>query len=94
MNSKSNISSFFPRIDKDAILRATGQLGLNETLLFDVRYLILLPRKHQVTRLIVDEYHNQGNDVAEVNHTLYMLSERFWIIAAREEIRECESIDV
>ena len=91
VGSKSSIDALSPRLDKDGIIRATGRLELSEALPYDIRYPIILPRKHAVTRLIVDNYHSKGDHVAGVNHTLHMLSERFWIIAAREKIRECES---
>ena len=41
-----------------------------------------------MTKLIVKNYHKRGNHAAGVNFILCKLSERFWIIAAREEIRE------
>ena len=41
-----------------------------------------------MTKLIVKNYHERGNHAVGVNFILCQLSERFWIIAAREEIRE------
>ena len=43
-----------------------------------------------MTKLIVKNYHERGNHAAGVNFILCKLSERFWIIAAREEIRESD----
>ena len=54
----------------------------------DTRFPIILPRGHWVTKLIMKNYHERGNHAAGVNFILCKLSERFWIIAAREEIRE------
>ncbi|XP_033103464.1 uncharacterized protein LOC117106223, partial [Anneissia japonica] len=79
-----------PKLDDDGLLRSSGRLDLNESLPYDVRNPIILPRKHQVTKLIVKKYHELGHHVAGTNHTLALLSERFWIISAREEIREYE----
>ena len=56
----------------------------------DVPFPIILPRKADVTKLIVKYYHEMGHHVAGTNQTLARLSARFWIIAAREEIREWE----
>ena len=41
-----------------------------------------------MTKLIVKTNHERGNHAARLDFTLCHLSERFWIIAAREEIRE------
>ena len=41
-----------------------------------------------MTKLIVKNYHERGNHATGVNFILCKLSERFWIIAAREEIRK------
>ena len=53
----------------------------------------ILPRKHCLTRLIVKSYTEKGNHAAGNNHTLSLLSARFWIMQGREEIcdweREC-----
>jgi len=39
----------------------------------------------------VKQHHELGNHIAGTNHTLANLSARFWIMPAREEIRECEN---
>ena len=52
------------------------------------RFRIILSRSHWLTKPIVKYYHERGNHAAGINLPLYQLSERFWIIAAREEIRE------
>ena len=54
------------------------------------RYPIILPRKNWVTKLIVKHHHELGNHCAGTNQTLSLLSTRFWIISAREEIIEWE----
>jgi len=41
-----------------------------------------------MTKLIVKNYHERANHAAGINFILYQLSERFWIIATREEIRK------
>ena len=88
---RSQLSALFPKLDSDGVMRVTGRLSLNESLHYDVRYPIILPRKHVITKLIVQHYHELGKHVAGVNHILAMVSERFWIVSAREEIKECES---
>ena len=56
----------------------------------DARFPIILPRKHQVTKLIVKYFDEEGNHASGTNQTLAVLSTRFWIISGREEIREWE----
>ena len=41
-------------------------------------------------RLNVKSYHEESNHSAGTNHTLSLLSARFWIVQAREDIREVE----
>ena len=77
-----------PCIDEDGVIRCDGRLRFAEFLPYDTRCPIILPRGHWVTKLIVKNYHERANHAAGVNFILCQLSERFWIIAAREEIRE------
>ena len=88
ISKKSQLIKLNPCIDEDGIIRCDGRLKLADFLPYDTKFPILLPRSHWVTKLIVKNYHERGNHAAGVNFTLCQLSEGFWIIAAREEIRE------
>ena len=88
ISKKSQLIKLNPCIDEDGIIRCDGRLKFADFLPYDTRFPIILPRGHWVTKLIVKNYHDRGNHTARVNFTLCQLSERFWIIAAREEIRE------
>ena len=77
-----------PCIDDDGVIRSDGRLKFADFLPYDTKFPIILPRGHWVTKLIVKNYHERGNHATGVNFILCKLSERFWIIAAREEIRE------
>ena len=85
---KSQLITLNPCIDDDGVIRSDGRLKFANFLPYDTRFPIILPRGHWVTKLIVKNYHERGNHAAGVNFILCKLSERFWIIAAREEIRE------
>ena len=61
-----------------------------EHLPHDVKFPIILPRGHHVTKLIVKYYHEMANHSAGTNFVLSQLSQRFWIMSAREEIRSWE----
>ena len=86
----SKLQHLQPRLDEYGLMRSHGRLQHAEFLPFDVRYPIILSRKNWVTRLIVKHYHEIGKHVSGTNHTLSVLSTKYWIIAAREEIRAWE----
>ena len=85
---KSHLIKLNPCIDDDGVIRSDGRLKFANFLPYDTRFPIILPRGHWVTKLIVKNYHERGNHAAGVNFIFCQLSEGFWIIAAREEIRE------
>ena len=88
--ASSKLLALRPTLDEDGLLRSDGRLKYAEMLPYETRCPLILPRKHWVTKLIVKHYHEKGNHVAGTNHLLSELSARFWIISAREEIREWE----
>ena len=53
-------------------------------------FIIILPRKSWVTKLIIKDAHERGKHAFGTNQTLALLSTRYWIISAREVIREWE----
>ena len=86
----SKLLAFRPRLDEEGQMRCDSRLKYAEFLSHDARFPIILPRKHQVTKLIVKYFHEEGNHASGTNQTLAVLSTRFWIISGREEIREWE----
>ena len=88
--TKSKLLALKPEIDNDGIMRSDGRLKNAKFLSFDVRHPVILPRKHWATRLIVKETHERGKHAFGTNQTLATLLARYWIISAREEIREWE----
>jgi len=87
-NSKLLVLS--PRLDEDGLMRSNSRLANVENLSFSARYPIILPRKSYVTRLIIKHAHEKGSHVSGTNGTLAESSKRFWILSAREAIREWE----
>ena len=71
-------------------MRCDSRLKYAEFLSHDACSPIILPHKHQVTKLIVKYFHKEGNHASGMNQTLAVLSTRFWIISEREEIQERE----
>ena len=88
--NNSKLVSLCPKIDEDGIIRAGGRLNYADFLPCDVRYPTILPRKNWITKLIVKHHHELGKYAAGTNHTLSLLSSKYWVISAREEIIEWE----
>ena len=55
--SSSKLLGLQPKLDYDRLMRCDGRLKHAESLAYDVRYPIILPRRNWVTKLIVKEYH-------------------------------------
>ena len=90
LSTNSKILGLNPQLDEDGVLRSNSRLVNSDVLPYSARYPIILPRKHDVTRLIVKQEHELGAHISGTNHTLSALSQRYWIISAREAIREWE----
>ena len=80
-----------PRIHENGLIRSVGRLENTDDLPFGVKYPIILPRGNWITKLIVNYYHEKDHHVAGQNQTLAKISQRFWILRGREEVRECEN---
>ena len=52
--------------------------------------LLFYHKKNWLTKLIVKHHHELGKHTAGTNHTLSLLSSKYWVISAREEIIEWE----
>ncbi|XP_065680585.1 uncharacterized protein LOC136094531 [Hydra vulgaris] len=87
----SKIISLNPQIDEDGLLRSCSRLKNAHYLPYDVKYPITLPRGHTITKLIVMHYHDEANHVMGTNQLLTKLSEQYWVIRGREEIRDAEA---
>ena len=90
VKASSKILALCPFLDEDKIMRCNSRISRAEYLPYDTRFPIILPRGHKLTKLIVRHYHeltgHQGT-----NLTLSSISAKYWIVAAREEIRSCEN---
>ena len=85
---KSCLKNLTPKVDEDGLIRCDGRLQFAEFLPYSVRFPIILPRGSCTTKLIVKHYHEAGHHITGTNHTLSNLSTKYWIPAAREEIRQ------
>ena len=74
-----------PALDADGVLRVGGRLERSQ-LPAASRHPIILPRKNEVTRLIVTAQHRQVLH-AGTEHTLNELQQRYWIPKARSTVK-------
>ena len=88
--SNSKLLSLKPKLDDDGLIQYDGLLTNAIYIFYDVRYPVILPRKSWVTKLIIKDAHERGKHAFGTNQTLALLSARYWIISAREVIREWE----
>jgi len=85
----SSLASLDPFM-ADELIRCRGRLVNVHNLSFETRYPLVLPRKHHITRLIIEREHRLCGHVVGTNHLLARLRERFWIIAGREAVKAVE----
>ena len=87
--SNSKLLPLKPVFDEEGVLRMDGRLEFADCLSWDARHPVILPRKDWVTRLIIKDAHDQCQHMG-TNQTLSHLSRKYWILSAREAIREVE----
>ena len=81
-----------PVLNEDGCIHSNGRLQFAEYLLYGVRFhkILLQISRHWVTKLIVKCYYEQANHSAGTYFVLSQISEKYWVIAAFEEMREWE----
>ena len=87
--STSKLLPLNPCLDEDGLVRCNSRLQFAECLSWESRFPIVLPRRNAVTLLIVRDAHIQCKH-GGTNQVLAQLSTKYWIMSAREAIREWE----
>ena len=76
------------------MLHVGGRLA-NAKLLFEIKHLVILPLKHDLTDLIVHSCHFDQSGHQGVNATLNNLMKRFWVVnpkvTVKQVIKQCLS---
>ena len=89
---RSGILTFTP-ILADGSLSSNTRLCYAENLPNSVKYPVILPKKHPVTKLIIKYHHAKERHQMGLNYTMNHLCKRYIIVHARETakriIREC-----
>ena len=86
--NSSKLICLQPIMDDYGIMRCNSRIVNAEFLPVETRYPVILPRTSGVTKLIIKQCHEDGYHSTGTNHTLATLSGKYWIISAREAIRE------
>ena len=89
LEGEKNFANLKPQLglfkDEDGILKCKGRLG-NAPLSVTTRYPILLPRRHHLTRLIVEACHRRTYH-GGVKETLVEVRSNFWIPKRRQYVK-------
>ncbi|CAK9821001.1 hypothetical protein ANTPLA_LOCUS11030 [Anthophora plagiata] len=82
---KGRLAALHPFLDACGLLRVGGRLS-HADLTYDQKHPLLLPNKHPVTRLIVQEYHlKQGHAGAQA--TLNAIRQTYWPINGKTVVK-------
>ena len=72
------IQKLSPFVDDHGLLRVGGRLQ-NSALPVEMIHPIILPRRHHVTRLIIEDHHYKNRHFGGVSYVMNLLSSRFWV---------------
>lgn len=59
LEKSSVLLNLTPMMDDDGILRVDGRISAAKGIPIDVKFPVILPRKHYITHLILDDYHKR-----------------------------------
>lgn len=85
VGGSSGVSSLSPFLDGNGIIRVGGRLK-NADMSYETRHPALLPRSHDLTKLIIRREHIR-NLHSGLQATLHAVQQRFWPLAARSAVR-------
>ena len=82
---QSSLKALNPFLDDDGLLRVGGRLE-RANLPFEAKHPAILPKRHQVTRLVIADVHGRSRHMG-VNHVLAEVRQRYWVIDGRQEVK-------
>jgi len=77
LSTNSKLIALCPKLDEDGLMQSDSRLQYAEFLPYGVRFPIILPRRHRVTKLIVKLYHELGKHNSGTTQTLSALSTKY-----------------
>ena len=76
-----------PFVDENGLIRVGGRLSRSNTLDYEGKHPIILPKTSKFTELLVQHIHRIGH--VGKNHTVSKLRERFWIFGIKQVVKRC-----
>ncbi|XP_055642660.1 uncharacterized protein LOC129779285 [Toxorhynchites rutilus septentrionalis] len=89
LEKSSPLRMLTPMLDDEGVLRVDSRISAAQGVAEDVKFPVILPRKHHVTNLIVDNFHRKllhGNSETVVNE----IRQQFYIAHLRTVVRDIE----
>ena len=86
LSNKSSLLSLNPCLDGNQLLRVGGRLD-NTELTFDQQHPLILPKRHHITTLIIEDIHKK-NSHARGQLLLSLIRQKFWIPDARNVLKK------
>ena len=87
VSSSSQLSGLSPFVDSFGLMRVGGRLRRIKQLNPDTKHPILLPRQHQVTKVLVEHIHRRNGHVGP-EHVLSLVREKYWVVSGRIVINQ------
>ena len=84
LKKNSSIYKLDPVLE-NGVLRVGGRLK-HAPIENDTKHPIILPKKHHVTKLIIQYYHHASAH-SGIEYTLSLIRQRYWILGARSNVR-------
>ena len=85
---KSTLLKITPKL-YGGLLRSNTRLRYSNDLPEEIKFPIILPKNHIVTKLIVKYHHEQEGHEMGVNFTLNHLREKYFVIQGRQQVKRC-----
>ena len=86
--TKSPIFKLCPTLDDNDVIRLKTRLEQSESVPYDTRFPILIPRNHHVTKLIILDIHDKIHHSYGNNYVLSVLRERFWVPKGLQTVKK------
>lgn len=86
LSNNSSIRNLCPTLDEQGILRSKGRLESVKFLSYATRNPIILPKKHYLTNLIVQNYHIKYKH-SKLESVIAAIRQKYWIIDIRAVLK-------
>lgn len=83
--TRSKLKSLNPFLDEHGLMRVGGRLR-HSHVPFNTKFPFILPKKHQFTTLVINQYHLQHFHAGS-QATLSAIRQMFWIISGKSEVK-------